>query len=175
MSFIDLAKKRYSCRNYLPQEVEEEKLKQVLEAGRIAPSAANRQPWIFIVIRNPEIRKMLHDTYKRDWFTNAPVIIVACGNKSQSWVRSSDSKNHCDVDISIAVDHMTLAATDLGLASCWICAFDPIMCHELLELPEHVEPIVLLPLGYPGIIADSDRHTKQRKAFEDVVFWERYP
>ncbi|MBT3302398.1 MAG: nitroreductase [Bacteroidetes bacterium] len=175
MSFLELAKKRYSCRDYLNKEVEVDKLKSVLEAGRIAPSAANRQPWIFIVIRNPEIRKMLHDTYKRDWFTNAPVIIVACGNHEQSWVRTSDSKDHCDVDISIALDHMTLAATEVGLASCWICAFDAKMCHELLELPAHIEPIALLPMGYPVDEADTERHIRQRKAFEDVVFWERYP
>jgi nitroreductase len=175
MSFLELAKKRYSCRHYSDREVEKEKLQMVLEAGRIAPSAANRQPWIFIVIRDPEIKKMLHETYKRDWFTNAPVIIVACGNHNQSWIRSADSKDHCDVDISIAVDHMTLAATELGLASCWICAFDPVITHQLLELPEHIEPIALLPLGYPADEVDTERHIRQRKKAEDVIFWEKYP
>ncbi|MBL6964174.1 MAG: nitroreductase family protein [Bacteroidetes bacterium] len=175
MTFIDLAKKRYSCRHYLKKEVEESKLVQILEAARIAPSAANRQPWIFLVIRDPEIRRMMHSTYKRDWFTNAPVIVVACAENKQAWVRNSDSKNHADVDVSIAVDHMTLAATDLGLASCWICAFDPVLCHELLELPDHLVPVALLPIGYPGDSADVDRHNRQRKPFEEVVFWERYP
>ena len=114
MSFLDLAKKRFSVRNYQARPVEEEKLMQVLEAGRVAPSAVNYQPVHFIVVRNEEIKKKVASTYKRDWLLTAPVIIVVCGDHSRSW-RRGDGKDHCDIDAAIAIDHMTLAAVELGL------------------------------------------------------------
>ena len=174
MKFIELAKLRYSSRHYLNKEVEKDKLISILDAGRIAPSAANRQPWYFIVVQEKEKRELLAKTYNRDWFKEAPVIIVACGDHKQVWVRQHDAKDHCDIDISIAVDHMTLAATDLGLASCWICAFNPYLCSEILALPEHVEPIAMLSLGYPADNVDIHRHERLRKNFDEVVFWEKF-
>lgn len=170
MSFLELAKKRYSARGFLNQPVEKEKLLQVLEAGRVAPSAVNFQPLHFIVITEEEEKKKLSEVYPRDWFSEAPVIIVACGDHSTSWKRK-DGKDHSDIDVAIAVDHMTLAATDLGLGTCWVCAFQAERCHELLGLPEHLEPVALLPLGYPK----SGRITEMtRKRLDELVSWERY-
>ncbi|MEA3495320.1 MAG: nitroreductase family protein [Bacteroidota bacterium] len=174
MSFLDLAKRRYSSRNYLDKEVEKEKIEQILEAGRIAPSANNKQPWHFIVITNSEIRDEINSCYKREWINDAPVVLVICGDHSKSWKRSYDNKDHCDIDVSIAVDHMTLAATDLGLATCWICAFDKFKCSKILELPEHIEPIVMLPLAYPADNVDVNRHSFQRNKTENVVHWEGF-
>ncbi|MDD3839819.1 MAG: nitroreductase family protein [Clostridia bacterium] len=173
MFFIDLAKRRYSTRKYKDQPVELEKLQQVLEAARIAPSAANLQPVKLVVLQDDDMRKKISVTYKRDWILQAPVIIVACGDHDKSWHRG-DGKDHCDVDVAIAVDHMTLAAAELGLGTCWICAFDAKKCHQLLELPDNLEPIVLLPLGYPADQVDVNRHQTKRKDMDELVYWDVY-
>ena len=170
MSFLDIANARYSVRSYEKQEVEMEKLLQVLEAGRIAPSAVNFQPIHLIVVTEQAEKEKLYQTYKRDWIKEAPVIIVACGDHKTSWDRK-DGKDHADIDVAIVIDHMSLAATDLGLGSCWVCAFDAKLCHELLALPENLEVVALLPLGYPK----GERTTElRRKKLDEIVSWERY-
>jgi len=171
MAFIDLARKRYSVRDYKDMPVEKEKILQVLEAGRIAPSAVNYQPWHFIVITDEEIKSKVAESYSRDWIKKAPVIIAVCGDHSKSWKRK-DGKDHCDIDIAIAVDHMTLAAADIGLGTCWVCAFDAEKCHSALNLPENLEVIVLLPMGYPAV--DNKEQEKKRKNITDIVSWEKY-
>lgn len=170
MSFLDIAISRYSVRGYENKEVEKEKLLQILEAGRLAPSAVNYQPVHFIVITDKEQKKKIYESYPRGWLEEAPVIIVACGDHSVSWKRK-DGKDHCDIDLAIAVDHMTLAAADLGLGSCWICAFDAEKCRRALELPDNLEPMVLLPVGYPK----GERLTEiKRKSLDEIVSWEEY-
>jgi nitroreductase len=171
--FLDLAKKRFSLRKFKPQSVESEKLEIVLEAGRIAPSACNNQPWFFIVVKEKENLKKLWDTYQREWFRQAPVVIVACGDHRQSWKRS-DGKDHCDIDIAIAVDHMTLAAADIGLGTCWVCNFNRVMCSSLLNLPSYIEPIALLPLGYPADETLTEKKELKRKDLDDITFSERF-
>lgn len=173
MDFLDLAKLRYSSRKYKDKEIETEKLEYILEAGRIAPSANNMQAWIFIVVKN-ENRDALRACYHREWFNSAPVYIVICGNHRQAWKRSSDGKDHTDIDAAIATDHMTLAATQQGLATCWVCNFDKEKTSKLLNLPEYIEPIAILPLGYPADSADVNRHEKKRKKITDIVFYEKY-
>jgi nitroreductase len=172
MDFIKLAKQRYSCRKYKPLAVEDEKLRLVLEAGRIAPSAVNYQPWIFVVVKNENIDN-LRDCYHRAWFKSAPMYIVLCANHSQSWKRY-DKKDHADIDLTIAADHMTLAATSLGLATCWVCNFNKEEVIKTSQLPADYEPVVILPLGYPEDIVDEARHQEKRKAFEEVVFYETF-
>jgi len=167
MDFIELAKQRYSCRNYKDIPVEEEKILKVLEAGRIAPSAANRQPWIFYVVSNAEKKINICSAYKRDWIKTAPVLLIICGDHSGSWKRS-DGKDHCDIDIAIAVDHITLQATESGLATCWICNFDAVLCSEILKLPAHIEPMVILSLGYPADSVNPGRHDIQRKPAGEI-------
>ncbi|HHV13815.1 MAG TPA: nitroreductase [Clostridiales bacterium] len=170
MIFLDVAKERYSVRSYEKKEVEREKLLQVLEAARIAPSAVNFQPVHLIVVTEQEEKEKIYQTYKRDWIKEAPVVIVACGDHKVSWDRK-DGKDHCDIDVAIAVDHMTLAAVEQGLGTCWVCAFDAKLCHELLGLPENLEVVALLPLGYPK----GERTTEpRRKKLEELVSWERY-
>ncbi|MCX6151124.1 MAG: nitroreductase family protein [Ignavibacteriales bacterium] len=173
MEFIDLAKKRFSSRSFLPKQVDEGKLLKVLEAGRIAPSAVNIQPWHFIVIKDEENKQKIYSVYKRDWLKQAPIIIVVCGDHSTSWKRV-DGKDHCDIDIAIAVDHLILQATELDLGTCWVCNFDMKKCAEVLNLPENIEPIVILPLGYPAEFADSDRHTAKRKPLDMIVHREKF-
>ncbi|HEX3043839.1 MAG TPA: nitroreductase family protein [Bacillota bacterium] len=171
MSFLEIAKKRYSVRSYQKTPVEPEKLQQVLEAGRIAPSAVNFQPWVFVVAQTEAARKKIATAYPREWLLQAPVIIVICGDHSQSWKRR-DGKDHCDIDAAIAIDHMALAAADLGLGTCWVCAFDAPLCRQALGLPEHLEPIALLPLGYPADSPDPARYETKRKKLDQIVRWE---
>jgi nitroreductase len=169
MEFSELIRNRYSVRAYKPDPVEEEKLQQVLEAMRLAPTAANRQPIQFIVVHTKGREQELRRIYDRAWFVQSPLIICACGVPAQNWVRR-DGKNYNDVDAAIAMDHLVLAATDLGMGTCWIAAFDPAAAREVLGLPDGVEPIAFTPLGYP-----ADRPgPKERKALSELVRYERW-
>lgn len=166
--FIELAKQRYSCRKYDDRPVEQEKLELILEAGRVAPSAVNFQPWHFFVIREEDELAKLHKVYHREWFRTAPCVVVICGNHGESWKRK-DGKDHCDIDVAITTDHMTLQATELGLATCWICNFDARMTGALFHLSDPLEPVVLLPIGYPLDQPDAGRHSEKRKPLTQVV------
>jgi nitroreductase len=173
MKFLDLAKRRYSCRKFDKRPIEQDKLNLILEAARIAPSAANCQPWHFIVIQDKDVLKKIHSVYHRDWFRDAPCVMIICGDHSQSWKRK-DGKDHSDIDIAIAVDHMTLQSAELGLGTCWICNFDNEICSKLLNLPSNLEPAVLLPVGYPLDSANPERHATKRKSLEEIVSYEKY-
>lgn len=171
MNFIDLVKKRYSVREYTSQKVEKEKLLQILEAGQYAPSAVNKQPWHFIVVEEEENHAKFSAIYHRDWFQKAPVYIVICGDHEQAWKRKEDGKDHTDVDAAIAIDHMTLQATELGLGTCWICNFYVEQCKSFFSLPDHIEPIAILSLGYP---ASTTSLEKKRKSLDEIVHWEKF-
>lgn len=167
MHFNLLLKERYSVRSFKPAQVSKALITQVLEAGRMAPSASNKQPWYFISICEEEQLSKIKRSYPRDWFVKAPQFIVICGDHNSSWKRSYDSKDHCDIDVAIAIDHMTLRATELGLGTCWVCHFDPAMVSEILELPKDIEPIAILPIGYP---ANSEAPLKSRKSPDELFF-----
>jgi len=169
MEFFEVIQKRYSVRSYRRDPVEEHKLQQVLEAARLAPTAANRQPFQLIVISTAGRETELRRIYDRAWFVQAPVIICACAIPDKAWVRR-DGKNYCDVDVAIAMDHLILAATDVGLGTCWIAAFDPAAAQEVLGLPNSVEPIAFTPLGY----ADNQLGPKRRKTLTEIVKHEHW-
>lgn len=164
MDYYEVIRKRRSIREYENRDVEEDKLKRILEAARIAPSAANIQPWRFIAIRNAGVKKELKAAYDRPWFWTAPVVICACGITGEAW-RRSDGKSYLDVDVAIAMDHLILAATAEGLGTCWIGAFDPTEVKKILHLPVGIEPIALTPLGYPA----ASPNPKRRKSWEEVI------
>ena len=170
MDFQELIRARYSCRAYRSDPIAEDQLAQVLEAGRLAPTADNRQPFRLVVIRTAGREQELQRVYGKDWFVQAPLVIAACGVPAENWVRKQDGKNYNDVDVAIVMDHLILAAADLGLGTCWIAAFDPAAARELLELPEGVEPVAFTPLGHP---ADAPRQ-KTRKKSDELVRYERY-
>ncbi len=165
MDFGELAAARYSVRAYRSDPVEDEKLEKVMQAAGLAPTAANRQPIRFVVVRTAGKEQDLKRVYGRDWFTQAPIVICACAVAGEAWVRPYDSKNHGNIDVAIAMDHLILQATDLGLGTCWICNFDPIAAREVLDLPDGVEPVAFTPLGYP---ADSPRE-KTRRGLDEIV------
>lgn len=169
MQFSELVQARYSVRAYKPDPVEDEKLQLVLEAARLAPTAANRQPFRIVVLRTAGREAELQQIYHRDWFVQAPLILCVCGVPSENWVRM-DGKNYNDVDVAIAMDHLILAAADLGLGTCWIAAFDPDAARTILGLPDGVEPIAFTPLGYP---ADTPR-PKRRKPLDQLVIYDRW-
>ena len=169
MKFSELVVARYSVRAYKPDAVPAETLAGVLEAARMAPTAANRQAFQLIVIETAGRETELQTIYGREWFTQAPLAICACGLPEENWVRR-DGKNYNDVDVAIVMDHLTLAAADVGLGTCWIGAFDPDAAREVLGLPDEVEPVAFTPLGYP---ADAPR-PKQRKLLDELVRYERW-
>ena len=169
MKFLELVMARYSVRAYKPDDVPAETLAEVLEAARMAPTAANRQAFQLIVIETAGREAELGKIYGREWFTQAPLVICACGLPEENWVRR-DGKNYNDVDVAIVMDHLTLAAADMGLGTCWIGAFDPDAAREVLGLPDEVEPVAFTPLGYP---ADAPR-PKQRKPLDELVRYERW-
>jgi len=169
MNFFELITARYSVRAYQPDPVEEEKLQQVLEAARLAPTAANRQPFQVVVIHTAGREDELSRIYRSKWFVQAPLILAVCGLPRQAWTRG-DGKNFCDVDGAIVMDHITLAAAELGLGTCWIGAFDAAAAREVLALPEDVEPLVFTPLGYPA----DESGPKKRKPLEELVRYERW-
>jgi nitroreductase len=171
MNLKDIINNRYSVRSYEEKKVEKEKLLSILEAGQLAPSAVNFQPWHFIVVQEEENHKNFSEIYHRDWFKQAPVYIVICGDHNESWKRKEDGKDHCDIDAAIAIDHMTLQATELGLGTCWICNFYVEKCKKFFNLPEHIEPIAILSLGYPK---GDHIPEKKRKELDTIVHWEKF-
>jgi nitroreductase len=166
MDFFELIQARYSVRAFQSKPVEKEKLDQIFEAVRLAPTAANRQPFRFFVLRTKDKTADLLRVYGRDWFVQAPLVIAACAEPSKAWTRM-DTKNYGEVDTTIAMDHLILAAANLGLGTCWIAAFNPVIAREVFNLPDEVEPLALTPLGYP---ADSPK-TKKRKSLSELVFY----
>ena len=171
MNFDELVSHRYSSRSYQTKPVEEDKLNLVLEAARLAPTAANRQPFQLIILNTEGRQEELRRIYNKDWFVQAPLVICACALPEEGWVRRRyDEKSYVEVDVSIVVDHITLQAADIGLATCWIGAFDPDAAREILQLPDEVEPIAFTPLGYPN---DQPRE-KRRKPLDELVRYERW-
>jgi nitroreductase len=170
MNFQELIRARYSVRAYKPDPVEEDKLARILEAVRLAPTAANRQAFRVIVIRTKGREADLRRVYGRDWFTQAPLVLAVCALPAEGWVRKADGWNAAEVDATIVMSHLVLAAAEEGLGTCWIAAFDPAAAHDVLGLPVDVVPAAFTPLGYP---ADTPA-PKKRRPLADLVRHERW-
>lgn len=169
MEFFELIQKRYSVRAYQTKPVEEEKLQKILEAANLAPTAANRQPVKIIVIHTRGREADLKRIYHREWFSQAPLVIGICAVNSEAWSRM-DGKNYADVDATIVMDHLILAAADSGLGTCWVAAFNPDAAREILGLPDDVEPVAFTPLGYPA----DEWKSKKRKSLGEIVRYEKW-
>jgi nitroreductase len=169
MDFNYLIAKRYSVRAYKRTQIGKEKLLKILNAARLAPTANNRQPFQIIVVHTKGREQELLSIYPREWFVQAPLIICVCGLPASGWIRK-DGRSYLDVDIAIVMDHIILAATDMGLGTCFIAAFDKTNARKVLSIPDDVEPILFTPLGYP---ADVPRN-KQRKSMEELVRYENW-
>jgi nitroreductase len=160
---------RYSVRAYKTDAVEDDKLAQVLEAARLAPTASNRQPFRLIVARTAGREEELRRVYSRPWFTAPPLVLAVVAVPAEAW-RRMDGKPYDEVDATIAMDHVVLAATALGLGTCWVAAFDPAAAREVLGLPDDVEPIAFTPLGYA---ADAPGQ-KKRRPLGELVKYDRW-
>lgn len=168
MNVHQAIKTRRSVRSYKAELVPEEKLKKVLEVARLAPSAHNEQEWKFVVVRDAERREQLSEAAGQGFISEAPVIIVAVALEPEE-VMSSGVPNYA-IDLAIAVDHMTLAAIEEGLGTCWVGAFSQEKVKKVLGIPERYKVVVLLPLGFP---ADKPG-PKSRKNLEEIVCDENY-
>ena len=175
MEFENVIKPRESIRNYLDKLVEDEKINYVIECARRAPSCINRQCWRFIVVNDKKIIEELSKTSLINrWLKNVQVIIVACGDTRKSCI--INDINYFIVDVSIALEHLVLAATDKGLGTCWIAGFDGKKVKEILKIPEHIQVVALTPLGYPaeknGFGEDVTQviiQSKKRKSMDEII------
>ncbi len=170
MEYSQLIANRYSVRAYKPDPVEDDKLRKVLEAARLAPTAANRQPFQIIVLHTEGRKEELGRIYHREWFVQAPLILCGVGVPREGWVRSDDQRRYLDVDVAIVMDHLILEAANQGLGTCWIAAFNAKAARQALRLPDDVEPLIFTPLGYP---ADRPK-VKERKPLESLVRYEHW-
>jgi len=168
MDLYAAIKRRYACRSYAAKPIEKDKLDRIIEAARQAPSAKNLQDWRFIIVTDEKIRKEVAMAANEQMFiATAPVIIVGCSN--------SDYKMRCglpiaSIDVAIAMEHIALAATAEGLASCWIGSFYPEKLKPILGIPDRVEVIELMPIGYP---ADKEVH-RPRENVEKIVCYDKW-
>jgi nitroreductase len=161
---------RKSVRTWQARPVEPEKLRRVLEAVRLAPSARNEQEWRFVVVTDREKRERLaHEASSERFMAGAPVIIAACAQTDGRIMRCGQQAY--PIDVAIAIDHLTLAAVAEGLGTCWIGAFDPAEVRKILAIPDAVEVVVLLPLGYP---VDPKPVRKSRLPYDTIVRFERW-
>lgn len=169
MEFYDLIAQRESIRDYDPdRKVAPDVLNRILEAGRLAPSAVNFQPWQFWVISTPEKLEKVKACYQQSWFQEAPQVLIVVGDLNQAWVRKYDGYNSLETDLAIAMCHLILAAENEGVATCWIEAFQPNLLREALGLKENQRVFAMTPLGYPKE-GFTKKNNKQRKPLTEIV------
>jgi len=169
MEYSDLIRSRESIRNYDPGRlISKEILEKILDAGRMAPSACNNQPWKFLVISSSTLIGKVRESYKREWFKEAPHILVVVGLRDQAWTRSYDGYNSIETDVAIAMTHLILAAENEGVGTCWIEAYNPEILREALSIKDNELIFGITPLGYPkpGFMKTLN---KKRKSMGDIV------
>lgn len=180
MELIEVIKARHSVREFSQRPVEEEKIGYILDAARLAPSAANKQCWRFIVIKQKEtIEKIAKTSVINRWLKTSPVIIVCCADPTESV--TMNSLDYYPIDAAIAIEHLILAATDVGLGTCWIAGFQEEKVKELLEIPKRIRIIALTPVGYPvekkGVVEQITKtllKAKKRKTLDELVHYEQW-
>lgn len=172
MKFLDLAKQRCTIRSFTEQPIEKEKLDYILQAGRVAPTACNKQPQRIMVIQKPGNIKKVQKAYKT---FGSPCVMIICRDTRDSLIRPFDNKCSGDLDIGIVTDHMMLAAREVGIGSVMVGLFDPNIIRKEFSVPDYIEPTALLILGYPknGFL-DINRHSTERKPLNDTVITEEY-
>ncbi len=166
MSILEIAKQRFSVRSYLDKEISQETLNIILEAAHVAPTAANMQPVKLLVVKSDESKQKLA---KAANIYNAPIAIIVCADTTKAWTRPYDGMKTTDIDASIITDHMMLTATEQGLGSVWICYFKPDILKKEFHLPEGVEPINILALGYTNEKADVNRYDAKRIPMSELI------
>lgn len=169
--FLDLCRKRYSVRAYQTATPDAQTLQYILECVQLAPSAVNFQPWRLRYLDQPADLERLFTCYDREWFKHIPACFIVYQDRNTAWVRSSDNKPHGDIDAAIAIEHLCLAAAEQGLGTCWVCNFDVATCRKLFPVPDQLEPVALIPIGYP---ADEAKPKKRKTISELLIRPEEY-
>ncbi len=172
MDFLELAKNRYSCRYFSDKEIEQEKIDKILEAARLAPTGRNSQSHKILVLTDKAEREKLSGCTKYGW--NAPLIMIICYDKNESWKRGYDDYDGGTIDASIITTHMMLEVTDLGLGATWVGAFDPVKAREIYNVPENYEIVSILPIGYPSEEAHPSRLHEDRKSIDEFTFYNKF-
>lgn len=170
MEFSEVIAKRRSVRHFNNKlDVAEEDVRALLEAAVTAPTAGNIQPWRFTVVRSMDARERLASALRQRWATNAPVIVVVSVDPRPCAARYGErgERLYCIQDTSAAVENILLAAVDLGLASCWIGAFDTAAVRDALGLQHPIEPVAILPIGYSAESAGRPA----RRPLAEVATW----
>jgi len=167
MDVYETIQKRRSIRKYTKQQVENDKIQKILNAARLGPSAANIQPCHLIVVSDPSTLK---ETYKAEWFQQAPMVIVVCANEKTAWKRS-DGLNYWVVDAAIAMQNIVLVASELGLGTCWIGAFDEGKLRKALNIPKDYKIVAMTPIGYAN---EQKEPTTDRKPIEAILHKEKW-
>lgn len=170
MEVFEAIKARRSVRKFEQKQIPDEVIAKILEAGRLAPSASNYQPWHFIVVKSPEKKKVLSQGRYAHFLTETPVVIAGCGDarKSPRWYA---------VDVTIALQQMVLAATEEGIGTCWIGSFDEEPVRECLKVPDGFRVVAMLAMGYPADKLDLGAliiRSKSRRAIEDITSQEEF-
>ncbi|WP_286683654.1 nitroreductase family protein [Collinsella sp. UBA1693] len=174
MAFSNLTLTRYSCRDYQNRPVEDEKIAQIIEAGRLAPSACNNHPTRVIVCDTPALKgkaaKAAHHFAKDGSVFGAPLVLLVCAKEQVAWTRKYDSMNAAQIDSAIVTDQMMMQAVDLGLQTCWVCHFDPRIAIDEFDLPQDAYPIHMLTVGYAAdTIAEPEKREERTIAKEDFL------
>jgi nitroreductase len=178
MDFTEVIVLRTSVRNYSDKPVADVTIMKCLEAASLAPSWANKQCWHFIVVRDKKKIEKL-SSIKNFWLKDAPAVLVACGDPSKSGFKNE--QHYYLVDVAIAFEHFVLAATNEGLGTCWIGAFDEETVKNLLEIPREIKVVALTPIGFPaeeeGLFSKTLKtlvSSKKRKPMEEIVHIEKW-
>ena len=168
MHIFEAIKKRYSCRSYLDKPIEKDKLEKIIEAARLAPSAKNIQEWRFVFVTDADKKKQLARAANDQMFLAKASVIIAAWSDTDYVMSCGQPAG--PIDVSIALEHIALTATSLGLATCWIGALNPEMVKPVLSIPENIEIIEHMSLGYP---ADTESHNSSLPV-ERIVSYDRW-
>ena len=172
MNFYELAKSRYSVRNFLQKEVAKETIEKILAYGHIAPTGCNMQPQRILVIEDEEQLMKLKNCTRSHF--DAPLAMLICYHKNEGWTRRYDGAKSAPVDCSIVTTHLMLGAWELGIGSCWVMSFDPVAMRESYNIPDELEPVALLVMGYPSEDSVPAPMHEQVRPMEDLISYNSF-
>lgn len=173
MEFLQLAEARYSVRKFSSRPVEKASLERILHAAQLAPTATNAQPQRLLVLTEAESLAKLSQCTK--YHFHAPAAVIVCYDTRVCWVRKDyDGASSGIIDASIVTTHMMLAAVEEGLGTTWVMLFDPAALRELYALPDYIEPVAILPLGYPAEDSKPSPKHEASRPLEDIVVYESF-
>ena len=168
MTFLELAKNRYSVRSFMDRPIAEEHMRKILEAGHVAPTACNNQPQKIYIAQSEDARKKLSSVCRCTF--DAPVILVVCFDRTRDWKNKlQPGYESGETDAAIVCTHMMLEAAELGIGSCWVGYFNADRVAEVLNLPENITVSALLPIGYPAEDAKPLPLHSQYRELSEIV------